>query len=167
MLVKIFFIVLGINVLPAFGPPTWIVLTYFQITHGLNVFLLALVGTVAATLGRIILARFAKRIIRNKFLSERTKTNINVIKTRLTEHRRMTIGISLLYSFTPLPSNQLFLAYGLTDLPLLYMAVPDLAPNFRTERKAIILEKRRSPKWNQNKSEEEDLISNLRWMQSV
>jgi membrane protein YqaA with SNARE-associated domain len=124
MLVKIFFIVLGINVLPAFGPPTWIVLTYFQITHGLNVFLLALVGTVAATLGRIILAQFAKRIIRNKFLSERTKTNINVIKTRLTEHRRMTIGISLLYSFTPLPSNQLFLAYGLTDLPLLYMAVP-------------------------------------------
>ena len=43
----------------------------------------------------------------------------------------------------------------------------NLAPDFRTDRKASILQKRRSPKWNQNKSKEEDLISNSRWKQSA
>jgi membrane protein YqaA with SNARE-associated domain len=124
MLVEIFVIVLAINILPVFGPPTWIVLTYFQVKYGFNVFLLALIGTLAATLGRIILAKFASQIIRNKLLSERAKSNIDTIRIRLTEHKRITIGISLFYSFTPLPSNQLFLAYGLTDLPLKYIAAP-------------------------------------------
>jgi hypothetical protein len=124
MLLAIFFVVLLINILPAFAPPTWMVLTYFQVRFGSNSFLLALVGTFAATIGRLILARLSSVIIRNKILSERTRSNIDNIRCRIIEHKRLTIGFFLFYAFSPLPSNQLFLAYGLTDLPLKFIAPP-------------------------------------------
>lgn len=100
------------------------VLTYFQVQFNFNVFLLALVGTVAATLGRLILARLSTLIIRKRLLSERTRSNIDNIKNRILEHKGLTIGIFVSYALSPLPTNQLFLAYGLTDLPLRYIAFP-------------------------------------------
>ncbi len=124
LLVSIFFTVFAINVFPVFMPPTWSVLTYFQVRHGLNVFELAIIGTFAATAGRLILAKLSNLIIRKELLSERTRKNIDVIKNRLVEHKRLTIWVFLFYALAPLPSNQLFLAYGLTDLPLKMIAGP-------------------------------------------
>jgi MFS family permease len=124
MFVAIFFVVLIVNILPVFAPPTWMVLAYIQVQFNFNVFLLALVGTVAATIGRLILARLSTLIIRKRLLSERTRSNIDNIKNRMLEHKRLTIGILVSYALSPLPTNQLFLAYGLTDLPLKYIALP-------------------------------------------
>lgn len=124
MLLKIFFIVFGINVLPAFGPPTWMILTYFQMEYDLNIFMLALVGTSAATIGRLTLSKLSSVLVRKRLMTERARANIDHIRTRLLEHKRLSVGLFLFYSFSPLPSNQLFLAYGLTDLPLGYIAGP-------------------------------------------
>jgi hypothetical protein len=130
MLVVVFFVVLIINIIPAFAPPTWLVLAYFQVQFNFNVFLLALVGTVAATSGRLILARLSTVIIRNRLLSERTRSNIDNIRIRILEHKRLSIGIFVSYALSPLPTNQLFLAYGLTNLPLRYIALPFLLGRF-------------------------------------
>jgi hypothetical protein len=124
MLIVIFLVVLIINILPAFAPPTWMILTYFQVQFNFNIYLLALVGTVAATLGRLILAKLSNLILRKRLLSVRTRANIDNIKDRILEHKRLTIGIFVSYALSPLPTNQLFLAYGLTDLPLRYIALP-------------------------------------------
>jgi len=41
------------------------------------------------------------------------------------EYRKnQTMGALLVYSFTPLPSNYLFIAYGMTTLPIKLIAVP-------------------------------------------
>ncbi len=124
MLITIFLVVLIINIIPAFAPPTWMVLAYFKEQYNFNVFLLALDGTIAATIGRLILARLSTLLIRKRLLSARTRSNIDNIKNRILEHKRLTIGIFVSYSLSPLPTNQLFLAYGLTDLPLKYIALP-------------------------------------------
>jgi hypothetical protein len=42
------------------------------------------------------------------------------------QHGRPTAGIFLLYAFGPFPSNHLFIAYGLTGLPLGPVAIPFL-----------------------------------------
>jgi len=105
-------------------PPTWSVLAYFQVRHELNIFVLALIGTFAATAGRMVLAKLSDRIIRKNILKERVRANIDVIKNRLIEYKKITIWIFLFYAFSPLPSNQLFIAYGLTELPLKMIAVP-------------------------------------------
>lgn len=124
LLIRIFFTVFAINIFPVFMPPTWSVLAYFQVRHDLDVFTLALIGTFAATAGRVVLAKLSDRIIRKNFLRERIRANIDVIKNRIIEYKKITVWIFLFYAFSPLPSNQLFMAYGLTELPLKMVAIP-------------------------------------------
>src|SRR5260221_50165 len=124
LLLYIFFIILVFNLAPAFTPPTWMLLSYIQVNYHPNFLALALIGAIAATIGRLLLAKLANRIVRDRFLSQRSTANLNVLKEKLQEHRRLTFSIFLFYAFSPLPSNQLFLAYGLTDLDLSLIVLP-------------------------------------------
>src|SRR5450756_1996122 len=124
-LIVVFAAVYILNTLPAFAPPTWMVLSFFGFNHPqFNFLSLALAAAFAATLGRITLATLSQFIIRNKLLNTKTKENIDVLKDALQNRKNQTMGALLLYSFTPLPSNYLFIAYGLTTLPIRLIAVP-------------------------------------------
>jgi uncharacterized membrane protein YdjX (TVP38/TMEM64 family) len=113
-----------INIVPFFMPATWTVLSFFAIRYGLNFFALALIGAVAATLGRIVLANLSRLVIRQRFMGEKTKKNIDYIKERIENRQKLTFVLFLSYAFSPLPSNQLFVAYGLTGLPVRNLAIP-------------------------------------------
>src|SRR6476646_5092667 len=89
-----------------------------------NPVFLALIGAVGATLGRLSLAKLSHFLVREKLLSETHRANIDVIKERLEKRTAFTFGVFLFYAFSPLPSNFLFIAYGLTGLPLLRVALP-------------------------------------------
>ena len=127
ILITVFFIVLIINILPAFAPPTWIVLAltafYYNFTTS-SLILLAFLVALAATLGRLILATFSKKIVRTRFLSEKTRTNLDETKNKLKDKNFFTSTVFFLYAISPLPSGQFFLAYGLTDLPIKISAIP-------------------------------------------
>jgi hypothetical protein len=69
-----------------------------------------------------VLAKLARTI--RRYFSDTMRGNIDVIKERLERHRTLTFGGLLLYAFGPFPSNYLFIAYGLTTLPLWLAAVP-------------------------------------------
>ena len=124
--VIIFVVVLALNVIPVFAPPTWTVLSLIQIRFSSNVVLLAIVGAVAATIGRMVLAKLSTLIVRQKILSQSTKQNIDALKARLERNQKLTFSIFLFYAFSPLPSNHLFIAYGLTGLELKPIAIPFL-----------------------------------------
>jgi hypothetical protein len=113
-----------VNVAPAFTPPTWMVLSYVEVMYHPNHLLLVAAGTVAATAGRLVLARLSTLFLRNGVLAKRTVANVDVIREQLVRHRRITFNVFLFYAFGPLPSNQLFIAYGLTGLPLRSIALP-------------------------------------------
>jgi H+/Cl- antiporter ClcA len=53
-------VVFGINLLPAFGPPTWAVLVFTRLHWHLNPVALVLLGALAAMAGRYLLARLAR-----------------------------------------------------------------------------------------------------------
>ena len=124
-LALLFVLIFGLNLIPAFAPPTWIALAFvgFQY-HDTSALLLAGIGAVAATLGRLTLAKLSHVLLRKKLLSEANRTNIDVIKNRLERRTTLTAGLFLFYAFSPLPSNFLFVAYGLTGLPLKRVALP-------------------------------------------
>lgn len=124
-LALLFVLVFALNLIPAFAPPTWMALALvgFQY-HDTSAALLAGVGAVAATLGRLTLAKLSHRIVRQKLLSDAHRANIDVIKDRLEKRKALTASVFLFYAFSPLPSNFLFIAYGLTGLPLLRVALP-------------------------------------------
>jgi hypothetical protein len=124
LLVAVFLVIFALNVLPAFAPPTWTVLSFISIRFDINFLALALIGAVAATSGRMVLAKFSRIIVRERFLSEGTRRNIDSLKNRIQNKPRFTAGAFLLYAFSPFPSNNLFIAYGLTGLALRLIALP-------------------------------------------
>jgi membrane protein DedA with SNARE-associated domain len=124
-IILLFIVVFGLNIIPAFAPPTWMVFSYIGFRYvSVNVVLLALVGAAAATLGRIILAKMARIVVRRRFMSDATRENIDAIREHLESRQKLTFGIFLFYAFTPLPSNTLFIAYGLTTMKLRLIAAP-------------------------------------------
>jgi membrane protein YqaA with SNARE-associated domain len=124
-LVLLFGLIFGLNLIPVFAPPTWMALAFIGFEFpDTNAVLLALVAAVAATLGRLTLARLSHWLLREKLLSEVHRANIDIIKEHIEKRTTLTFGVFLFYAFSPLPSNFLFIAYGLTGLPLLRIALP-------------------------------------------
>ncbi len=130
-LLIIFAIVFALNLIPAFAPPTWMAMSYIGFEHpDTNPFVLALVGACAATGGRVALAKLSRVILRNNLLRPATRENLDAIKALLEERRTLTFSVLFLYAFSPLPSNQLFIAYGLTPLGLGRIAIPFFCGRF-------------------------------------
>jgi hypothetical protein len=77
----VFAIVFVLNVVPAFAPFTWTVLSFIAIRYQVNVLILSIVGAVAATAGRLALARLSKWLIRQKLLAKRTRDNIDELRS--------------------------------------------------------------------------------------
>jgi hypothetical protein len=123
--VLLFIIVFVLNLLPAFAPPTWVTLSFIGLTlPDAPVVVLALIGAIAATLGRMTLAKLSRVVVRASLLGDRERRNIDAIRDGFERHRTFTLSMFLAYAFSPLPSNYLFIAYGLTTLRLRFLAVP-------------------------------------------
>lgn len=118
-------VVLGINLLPGFAPPTWTVLAVCAVTFGLQPVLLVPIGAVMATTGRLLMARVAGQFAAR--LPARRQRSLDAVRARLAEHRHSAMAIVALFLLSPLPSNQLFLAAGLMRLPLLRLGLAFLA----------------------------------------
>ncbi len=125
-----FLFVFAFNLAPAFTPPTWMVLSYIAVVHHPTRLMLAVVGAIAATCGRMMLARCSTWLLRHRLLARRTIENLDVVAQQVRSHERMTAGAMLFYAFSPLPSNQVFIAYGLLGLPLKTVALPFLLGRF-------------------------------------
>jgi uncharacterized membrane protein YdjX (TVP38/TMEM64 family) len=112
----VFGIVLGVNLMPAFGPPTWTILVLYRFQSDLNPVALVIVGAVAAASGRLALG-YATRAIRSK-LSEQRRKSLDAMRERLERHRRAGLLGLFLFALSPLPSAQLFEAGGITGVKL-------------------------------------------------
>jgi len=108
----IFLILIGINAAPILMPPSWIVLTSFYLLDpSLNIILLAVVGATGATIGRFFLKKLSGYF--RKFVAEEQKSNLDMIGDYLNNKKYGYVIASFLFGATPLPSNMLFITYGL------------------------------------------------------
>jgi hypothetical protein len=114
--VVVFFLVFGINLLPAFGPPTWSILVLYRLNSNLNAVALVLIGALAAASGRYLLALGSRRL-RNRF-SEKRRNSLEAVRKRLEGGRGKSIAALGLFALSPIPSAQLFEGAGITGLPL-------------------------------------------------
>lgn len=112
----VFGIVLGVNLMPVFGPPTWTILVLYRFRSDLNPVALVIVGAIAAASGRLVLG-YATRTIRGK-LSEKRRKSLDAMRARLERHRKGGLLALFLFALSPLPSAQLFEAAGITGVRL-------------------------------------------------
>jgi hypothetical protein len=103
--------VFGINLLPAFGPPTWAVLVLFSLHHDFAVPVLVLVGALSAASGRLVLAQATRRL--RDHLPRRQRENLQAAGDALAQRRGRSLAALALFAVSPLPSAQLFEAAGL------------------------------------------------------
>lgn len=103
---------IGVNAAPILMPPTWIVLaSFYALDPQLDPIVLALVGATGATIGRFILKRISSLF--RKFVGKEQQSNLDVIGNYINKKRFGYPIASFLFAATPLPSNMLFVAYGL------------------------------------------------------
>mgnify|MGYP001165339190 CR=1 FL=1 len=108
----IFLLLIGINAAPILMPPTWIVLSsFFVLDSSFDPLLLALVGATGATIGRLILKNLSSFF--RRFVGKEQKSNLDVIGGFLNQKKFGYLLTSFLFAASPLPSNMLFVAYGM------------------------------------------------------
>ena len=97
-------VILGVvfmcNVVPAFAPPTWLVLVFFSLHYQVPSWALVLLGVIGATVGRFILGSYFRRF-REK-LPRSYITNMENASTHLTKSKGHTTALLVLFVFSPL-----------------------------------------------------------------
>ena len=107
-----------VNVIPAFMPPTWMLLSLFATLYGVPIADLVVIGAVASTSGRYVLAK-ASGPLGDRFLPRKQKKSFKYLKNFLNGEPWTTTGfVSFLYSLSPLPSNTMFIVTGAARISL-------------------------------------------------
>ena len=108
----IFFFLIAVNAAPLLMPPTWIILSsFYAIDPLLDPLILSLIGATGATIGRFFLKSVSG--IFRKFVGNEQKSNLDAIGNFLNIRKFGYVLTSFLFAATPLPSNMLFVTYGL------------------------------------------------------
>lgn len=107
-----------VNVIPAFAPPTWIVLSFFKIQNPeLDTLGLALFGVVGSIAGRYGMYLYSRAL--GTYVPRKYEENLSYISRFLGEKKLGLFLATFLYSLSPLPSNFLFISSGISAVEVL------------------------------------------------
>jgi uncharacterized membrane protein YdjX (TVP38/TMEM64 family) len=112
----LFVIVLGVNLLPAFGPPTWSIIVLYGLGTQMPTAAIILTGALAAASGRFALAH-AFRLLGRR-VPARIRSNLAAARAALERNKSGGLLALGLFALSPLPSAQLFEAAGLARVRL-------------------------------------------------
>lgn len=105
-------LVFGINVVPVMMPPSWIVLaSIYSAFPSFNPLYLALVGATASAAGRFALMLASSKM--RRFMGQKRKNSLDAIEKYLAGKKYAYFILSLIFALGPLPSNMLFIGYGM------------------------------------------------------
>jgi hypothetical protein len=105
-----------INLSPGFMPSSWMVLAFFYIKFDLPLIPLALTGAIVSGFGRYFLAKGSGLVTTTLF--KRKEQDLRKLGEYLESRNKLVAGFVFLYSLLPLPTNNLFLAAGMTRINL-------------------------------------------------
>lgn len=107
-----------VNVIPAFAPPTWIVLSMFKIHNPeLDTLGIAVFGVVGSIVGRYVLYLYCRAL--GRYVPRKCAENISYISRFLGEKKLGLFLGTFLYALSPLPSNFLFISSGVSAVEVL------------------------------------------------
>ncbi|MCB2067162.1 MAG: hypothetical protein KDE15_11060 [Erythrobacter sp.] len=116
-LLIIFAVVFAINLMPAFGPPTWSVIVFLGLTSHLPLPALVLTAALASASGRFILAH-GFRLLAGR-VSEKTRRSLAAARAAFERQKHHGLLALVFFAVSPLPSAQQFAAVGLAGVRVL------------------------------------------------
>lgn len=112
-------LVFAINVVPAFMPSTWMVLAFFYIKFDLPLLVLTICGAIVSGFGRLALAK-GSAWFSHHYMTEK-RDDLAMLGRYLERNRRVAAPATFLYTLTPLPTNNLFIAAGMVGVNLAWV----------------------------------------------
>jgi hypothetical protein len=104
-------VIIAINILPAFAPPTWMALVFFLVNYDLNPVALIALGVSSATFGRAILAWYFRKF--SHLVPTRFSQNMEHAGSYLSNKPSKRFAVLALFLISPISSAQLFEAAGM------------------------------------------------------
>ncbi|HSG34218.1 MAG TPA: VTT domain-containing protein [Sphingomonadaceae bacterium] len=120
-LLLMFALLVGVNLMPAFGPPTWAIIVFYSLNSDLHPIEIILTGALAAAIGRFSLA-WIFRLLGHR-LPRKFRDNLAAARELFERNRRNGIIALTLFALSPVPSAQLFEAAGLAGVRLLQFTI--------------------------------------------
>lgn len=120
-LLILFAIVLAVNLMPAFGPPTWSIIVLYSLNTDLPVAATVGTGALAAASGRYLLA-CVFRLLGDR-VPEKMRRNLAAAREAFERRKRAGILALGVFALSPVPSAQLFEAAGLAKVRLFAFTV--------------------------------------------
>ena len=110
----VFIIIFVLSIIPILTPPTWIVVvSAYSLNDQLNPILLSVIGATAAITGRLILLQLST--IGRRAINDHRKSSLEKLRKYLEKTRYGYLIGTLIFALLPLPSNMLFISYGLIN----------------------------------------------------
>jgi len=111
-----------VNIVPAFAPPTWIVLSLYKIQYpGMSSLALAFFGVLGSVIGRFVMYHYSRVI--GKHVPQRYADNLKYFR-KFIEGKKLGLFLgTFIYSLSPFPSNFLFMASGISGISVLPLVV--------------------------------------------
>jgi uncharacterized membrane protein YdjX (TVP38/TMEM64 family) len=106
-----FLVIFAENLMPAFGPPTWLVLVYLTLNFGLEPLPLIVLAVIGASIAHWLMAHGFRRF--RSRLPDKYVTNMTNLGSKLQRRNKTMWGMLALFLWSPLSSSQLFVAAGL------------------------------------------------------
>lgn len=104
-------VVFAVNLLPAFGPPTWLLLVYLTLTYDLSPAPLIVLAVFAASSGRFLMATGVRKY--RLRLPKDYVINMTNLGNKITNHNLGVGSLFILFIWSPLSSAQMFVTAGL------------------------------------------------------
>jgi hypothetical protein len=112
-LVSVLIIIL-INVVPLFMPPTWTFVSFVYVKYEVNLIVIALLGACSSTFGRFLLLLLSEKF--SVIFRGRVKKNLLFIGERAKQSPGRIVLITTLWSIAPISSSYLFFSLGLAKV---------------------------------------------------
>ena len=114
-------IIVGLSLIPAFGPPSWIALVALYVQWHLALVPCVIIAAISTTAGRMVLA-LGTRAIR-RYLSPSTRLHLAALAETIRRRRAGALLGVALFLVSPFPSAQLWEGAGLLRLPLIPLGI--------------------------------------------
>ena len=111
LILIVFLTAVVINVVPLFMPPTWLILAFFYKNFVIDALVLAVVGAIGSTTGRIMLSYLGTYF--RRFASKERNKDMDIVGKMAKKNPIKSFFVTFLFSLSPFPSNVYFLTVGL------------------------------------------------------
>src|SRR6478735_496087 len=93
-----------VDIIPFFGPPAWIVMVFFQLKYGLNIWWVILAGVIGSTIGRYLLTLYVP-FISSKFINKQKDEDLRFLGQKLSGNKFKIQLFVFIYTLIPVPTT--------------------------------------------------------------